>query len=49
VLGQTRHNTDTDELETWVGDRWQASAGQFDAISEAQMEDEAFIQTLIYG
>jgi hypothetical protein len=49
VLGQTRHNTDSDELETWIGDRWQASAGQFDAISEAQMEDEAFIQTLIYG
>ena len=49
VLGQTRHNTDTDELETWIGDRWQASAGQFDAISEAQMQDEAFIQTLIYG
>lgn len=49
ILGQTRHNTDSDELETWVGDRWQASAGEFDAITVEQMEDEAFTQTLIYG
>jgi hypothetical protein len=49
VLGQTRHNIDTDELETWIGDQWRASAGQFDSISVNQMEDEAFVQTLIYG
>jgi hypothetical protein len=49
VLGQTRHNIDTDELETWIGDQWRASAGQFDSISVDQMEDEAFVQTLIYG
>ena len=49
VLGQTRHNIDSDTLETWIGDQWRSSAGQFDSISVAQMEDEAFIQTLIYG
>ena len=49
VLGLTRVNTDTGELETWVGDQWRTSAGEFASISEADMEEEAFIQTLIYG
>jgi len=48
-LGTTRVNTDTGELETWVGDQWRTSAGEFASISEADMEEEAFIQTLIYG
>ena len=49
ALGQTRHNTDTNELETWIGTEWKSSAGQFDNISAEEMENEAFIQTLIYG
>lgn len=49
VLGQTRHNTDTDILETWTGSEWQNSAGEFDAVSEAEMDDISLIQTLIYG
>jgi hypothetical protein len=49
VLGQTRVNTDSGEMETWIGDQWQTSAGEFDAVSVAEMEDEALIQTLIYG
>jgi len=49
VLGQTRHNTDDDILETWTGSAWQNSAGEFDAVSEAEMDDIALIQTLIYG
>ena len=49
VLGQTRVNTDSNELETWVGDKWRTSAGEFASISEEQMEEEAFVQTLIYG
>ena len=48
-LGTTRVNTDTGELETWVGDQWRTSAGEFASISEADMEEEAFVQTLIYG
>ena len=49
VLGQTRHNSTTNELETWIGTKWQNSAGEFDAITAQEMEDEALIQTLIYG
>jgi len=49
VLGQTRVNTDSGELETWIGTEWRTSAGEFASISEDQMEEEAFIQTLIYG
>jgi hypothetical protein len=49
VLGQTRHNTDLDILETWTGTQWQNSAGEFDAVSEAEMDDISLIQTLIYG
>ena len=49
ILGQTRHNSTTNELETWIGTKWQNSAGEFDAISAQEMEDEALIQTLIYG
>ena len=48
-LGTTRVNTDTGELETWIGDQWRTSAGEFASISEADMEEEAFVQTLIYG
>lgn len=49
VLGQARHNTDTDELEVYNGTEWQTAAGTFDNISAATMEEEAFTQTLIYG
>jgi len=49
VEGMTRHNTDSNELETWIGNQWRTSAGEFASISEAQMEEEAFVQTLIYG
>ena len=48
-LGTTRVNTDTNELETWIGTEWRTSAGEFASISEEQMEEEAFVQTLIYG
>ena len=48
-IGTTRVNTDTNELETWIGDSWRTSAGEFASISEADMEEEAFVQTLIYG
>jgi hypothetical protein len=49
VLGQTRTNTDTGELESYNGTQWQTSAGEFDSISEADMDDIALIQTLVYG
>jgi cytoskeletal protein CcmA (bactofilin family) len=49
LLGQTRHNSTLNELETWIGTKWQNSAGEFDAISAQEMEDEALVQTLIYG
>jgi hypothetical protein len=48
-LGTTRVNTDSGELETWIGDSWRTSDGEFASISEADMEEEAFVQTLIYG
>ena len=48
-LGTTRVNTETNELETWIGTEWRTSAGEFASISEEQMEEEAFVQTLIYG
>ena len=48
-LGTTRVNTESGELETWIGDEWRTSAGEFASISEADMEEEAFVQTLIYG
>ena len=49
VLGQTRHNTDTNILETWTGTQWQNSAGEFDAVSEAEMDDLSLMMSLIYG
>lgn len=49
LVGQARHNQDTDELEVYNGTEWQTAAGEFDNISEADMEEEAFTQTLIYG
>ena len=49
VLGQTRHNTDLNIMETWVGTEWRNSAGEFDAVSEEEMNDVSLIQTLIYG
>jgi hypothetical protein len=49
VLGQTRTNTDTSELESYNGTEWQTSAGEFDSISEAEMDDIALINTLVYG
>ena len=49
ILGQTRVNTDTGEMETWIGDQWQTSAGEFDAVSEEEMDDISLVQTLIYG
>ena len=49
ILGQTRVNTDSGEMETWIGDQWQTSAGAFEAVSEAEMDDISLIQTLIYG
>ena len=49
VTGQTRVNTVTNEMETWIGDKWQTSAGEFDNVSDLEMEDISLIQTLIYG
>jgi hypothetical protein len=49
VLGLTRQNTDTDLLETWDGTQWIPSAGITENVSEAEMEDLALEQTLIYG
>jgi hypothetical protein len=36
-------------METWIGNQWQTSAGAFEAVSEAEMDDISLIQTLIYG
>jgi len=49
IVGTTRHNTDLDELETWTGTEWKNSGGDFENVTEAEMEEEAFVQTLIYG
>ena len=48
-VGLTRINTDVPEMETWIGDKWQKSAGEFDAITDPEMQDISLIQTLIYG
>ena len=48
-IGFTRVNTDSDELESWNGTSWETSAGRFDSISIEDMEDEALVQSLIYG
>mgnify|MGYP001025518029 CR=1 FL=1 len=49
AIGTTRHNNQLNILETWTGTEWKTSAGDFAAISEEQMDEEAFVQTLIYG
>ena len=49
IIGQTRVNTDSGDMETWIGNQWQTSAGAFEAVSEAEMDDISLIQTLIYG
>jgi hypothetical protein len=36
-------------MESWNGTAWETSAGRFDSISVEDMEDEALIQSLIYG
>ena len=48
-IGQTRHNSTLGELETWTGTEWVTSAGKFENVSQNDMEEEAFVQTLIYG
>jgi len=48
-IGFSRVNTDSGELETWNGTEWQTAAGTFDNISVADMEEEALVQSLIYG
>jgi len=47
--GFTRINTDTTEMEVYNGTEWVTAAGEFDNISVADMEDEALVQSLIYG
>ena len=49
AIGTTRHNNQLNILETWTGTEWKTSAGDFAAITEEQMDEEAFVQTLIYG
>jgi hypothetical protein len=36
-------------MESWNGTAWKTSAGEFDSISVENMEDEALVQSLIYG
>jgi len=48
-IGFTRVNTVTNEMESWNGTAWETSAGKFDSISVTDMEDEALVQSLIYG
>jgi len=48
-IGFTRVNTVSNEMESWNGTSWETSAGRFDSISVEDMEDEALIQSLIYG
>ena len=48
-LGLTRHNSDSDVLETYDGIQWIPSAGLSESISEAVMEDLSIQQSLIYG
>tara|TARA_A100001015_G_scaffold219809_1_gene247296 strand:+ start:2722 stop:6270 length:3549 start_codon:yes stop_codon:yes gene_type:complete len=49
VVGMIRINNDDDEMEVYNGTAWQTAAGKFDNISVADMEDEALVQSLIYG
>jgi len=49
LVGQSRVNTVGGEMETWNGTEWQTSAGEFENVTVADMEDEALIQSLIYG
>lgn len=48
-IGFTRINTVSNEMESWNGTVWETSAGRFDSISVEDMEDEALVQSLIYG
>lgn len=48
-VGFTRINSDENEMESWNGTSWQTSAGEFENVSITDMEDEALIQSLIYG
>ena len=48
-IGFTRVNTVSNEMESWNGTAWKTSAGEFDSISVENMEDEALVQSLIYG
>ena len=48
-VGFTRINTDNGEMESWTGTAWITSAGEFENVTVADMEDEALIQSLIYG
>ena len=47
--GFTRVNTDSGELEVYTGTSWVTAAGEFENVSVADMEDEALVQSLIYG
>jgi hypothetical protein len=48
-IGFTRVNTDSGEMEVYTGTSWVTAAGQFENVSVTDMEDEALIQSLIYG
>ena len=48
-IGFTRVNTDSGEMEVYTGTAWVTAAGEFENVSVADMEDEALIQSLIYG
>ena len=48
-IGLTRHNSDSDVLETYDGIQWIPSAGLSESISSAVMEDLSIQQSLIYG
>jgi hypothetical protein len=48
-IGLTRHNSDTDVLETYDGTKWIPSAGLSESISSNVMEDLSIQQSLIYG
>ena len=49
VIGETRWNTDTGQLETYNGTAWQRSAGEGEEVTDEVLKELVDVYTLILG
>lgn len=48
-LGETRWNTDDDQLETWNGEEWQRSAGEGQEVTDVVLKELVDVYTMVLG